>query len=205
MADFSLDPQAPLLDRLLEGASPAGLRAIVRAQSRRGRRIVAQNGRIEDVARCGWRSFVSRVLRVEPAPDPLGALPALSRLLIGQVVHDVLELAVKRQLGAERPGTLPEALAAGPVRVQLPPAGELREAFRTSVERRASEAGLPLGAFAEVVAGRAAELYETARTLELPQDGYRILANTGANAHQEVPHLHVHIFGGKQLGPMLAN
>jgi histidine triad (HIT) family protein len=33
--------------------------------------------------------------------------------------------------------------------------------------------------------------------------GYRILSNAGANAHQEVPHLHIHIFGGKPLGAML--
>lgn len=33
--------------------------------------------------------------------------------------------------------------------------------------------------------------------------GFRILANSGANAHQEVPHLHVHLFGGRALGPML--
>jgi histidine triad (HIT) family protein len=35
-------------------------------------------------------------------------------------------------------------------------------------------------------------------------DGYRLLANTGLNSGQEVPHLHVHIFGGGPLGPMLA-
>ena len=35
-------------------------------------------------------------------------------------------------------------------------------------------------------------------------DGYRLLANTGLNSGQEVPHLHVHIFGGRPLGPMLA-
>jgi histidine triad (HIT) family protein len=35
------------------------------------------------------------------------------------------------------------------------------------------------------------------------ESGYRILANAGLNAHQEVPHLHIHIFGGAPLGPML--
>jgi diadenosine tetraphosphate (Ap4A) HIT family hydrolase len=30
-----------------------------------------------------------------------------------------------------------------------------------------------------------------------------MLANIGMDAHQEVPHLHIHIFGGKPLGPML--
>jgi diadenosine tetraphosphate (Ap4A) HIT family hydrolase len=42
-----------------------------------------------------------------------------------------------------------------------------------------------------------------ARELGLVEPGYRLLANIGINAHQEVPHLHVHIFGGKPLGPML--
>src|SRR5271165_2032757 len=33
--------------------------------------------------------------------------------------------------------------------------------------------------------------------------GYRVLANSGAAAHQEVPHFHVHLFGGRDLGGML--
>jgi histidine triad (HIT) family protein len=35
-------------------------------------------------------------------------------------------------------------------------------------------------------------------------DGYRLLSNCGTNAHQEVPHLHVHVFAGQKLGPMLS-
>ncbi len=35
------------------------------------------------------------------------------------------------------------------------------------------------------------------------EDGYRILANHGAAAHQEVPHFHLHLFAGRDLGPML--
>jgi diadenosine tetraphosphate (Ap4A) HIT family hydrolase len=34
--------------------------------------------------------------------------------------------------------------------------------------------------------------------------GYRLISNCGANAHQEVPHYHVHVLGGRALGPMLA-
>ncbi|WP_199555820.1 histidine triad nucleotide-binding protein [Sandaracinobacteroides hominis] len=45
---------------------------------------------------------------------------------------------------------------------------------------------------------------EVARQLGLEEDGYRILANAGINSHQEVPHLHVHIFAGRPLGPMLS-
>ena len=42
-----------------------------------------------------------------------------------------------------------------------------------------------------------------ARQLELEVPGYRILANMGEHAGQEVPHFHVHIFGGRPLGRML--
>ncbi len=44
---------------------------------------------------------------------------------------------------------------------------------------------------------------DTARIAGADQGGYRLLSNCGANANQEVPHLHVHIFGGRILGRML--
>ena len=34
-------------------------------------------------------------------------------------------------------------------------------------------------------------------------DGYRLIANSGDNGVQDVPHLHVHILGGRWLGRML--
>ena len=43
-----------------------------------------------------------------------------------------------------------------------------------------------------------------AKAQGLEEPGYRLLANAGIDAHQEVPHLHVHLFGGRPLGPMLA-
>ena len=46
---------------------------------------------------------------------------------------------------------------------------------------------------------------EVARQLELDGPGYRLLVNMGGHGHQEVPHLHVHIFGGRQLGRMIAD
>jgi len=33
--------------------------------------------------------------------------------------------------------------------------------------------------------------------------GYRLISNAGVDARQEVPHYHVHILGGHDLGPML--
>lgn len=44
-----------------------------------------------------------------------------------------------------------------------------------------------------------------AREAGLVAPGYRLLANVGAHGGQEVAHLHVHLFGGGPLGPMLAN
>ncbi|MCU0947563.1 MAG: histidine triad nucleotide-binding protein [Porphyrobacter sp.] len=43
-----------------------------------------------------------------------------------------------------------------------------------------------------------------ARMKGLVEPGYRLLANIGQHGGQEVPHLHVHIFGGEPLGPMIA-
>ncbi|GJL85674.1 MAG: histidine triad nucleotide-binding protein [Micavibrio sp.] len=42
-----------------------------------------------------------------------------------------------------------------------------------------------------------------AREKQLPDGGFRVIANTGLNGGQEVPHFHVHILGGTALGPML--
>ena len=35
------------------------------------------------------------------------------------------------------------------------------------------------------------------------ENGFRAIANAGPDSHQEVPHFHVHILGGRPLGPML--
>lgn len=43
-----------------------------------------------------------------------------------------------------------------------------------------------------------------AREQGLVAPGYRLLANVGGHGGQEVPHLHVHLFGGTPLGPMIA-
>ena len=54
------------------------------------------------------------------------------------------------------------------------------------------------------IAGFVRAVGEVARAAGLVAPGYRLLANTGLDSHQEVPHLHVHIFAGRKLGPMLA-
>ena len=56
---------------------------------------------------------------------------------------------------------------------------------------------------AEIVAFVRA-LGRIARDHGVAESGYRVLANHGVHAHQEVPHFHVHIFGGRHLGRMIS-
>jgi len=54
------------------------------------------------------------------------------------------------------------------------------------------------------IAGFVRAVGHVARMQGLVAPGYRLLTNIGADGGQEVPHLHVHLFGGRPLGPMLA-
>jgi diadenosine tetraphosphate (Ap4A) HIT family hydrolase len=54
------------------------------------------------------------------------------------------------------------------------------------------------------IAGFVRAVGHVAREAGMVEPGYRLLANIGQDSGQEVPHLHVHIFAGKPLGPMLA-
>ena len=79
-----------------------------------------------------------------------------------------------------------------PVHIVLIPKGEYVSADDFS--EKASDA--ELAAFMRAI-GR------LAREAGVSGSGYRILANHGRAAHQEVPHFHLHLFGGRDLGPML--
>ena len=54
------------------------------------------------------------------------------------------------------------------------------------------------------IAGFTRAVGAVARQLGLDVPGHRLLANAGGDAGQEVPHYHVHVFGGRPLGAMLA-
>lgn len=79
------------------------------------------------------------------------------------------------------------------VHILVIPKGAYRD--MTDFTAKASEA--EQAAFVRAI-GRAAQL------AGLEEGGYRIIANTGADSHQEVPHLHMHILGGEPIGPLRA-
>jgi histidine triad (HIT) family protein len=53
------------------------------------------------------------------------------------------------------------------------------------------------------IAGFFRAVGSVAKDLGLEAPGYRLLANMGEHSGQEVPHFHVHLFGGRPLGRML--
>ncbi len=79
-----------------------------------------------------------------------------------------------------------------PVHVLVIPKGRYVSAVDFSARASAAE-----------IAGFWRAVGTVARQLGLEQAGYRLLANHGVNANQEVPHFHVHIFGGGPLGRMI--
>jgi histidine triad (HIT) family protein len=53
------------------------------------------------------------------------------------------------------------------------------------------------------IAGFVRAVGQVARDAGVADTGYRLLANMGQHGHQEVPHLHVHLFGGRQFLEMV--
>ena len=59
-------------------------------------------------------------------------------------------------------------------------------------------------ASSDEIAGFIRAVGHVAREHGLVEPGYRLLVNLGQDGGQEIPHLHVHLFAGKPLGPMIA-
>ena len=58
---------------------------------------------------------------------------------------------------------------------------------------------------AEEIAALVRAVGQIAREQGLVSSGYRLLANAGFDSLQDVPHMHVHILGGRPLGPILVH
>lgn len=57
----------------------------------------------------------------------------------------------------------------------------------------------------EVAMGRMLSVArKIARDEGIHENGYRLIINCGEHGRQEVPHIHMHLLGGDDVGPMLA-
>ncbi|HWB50853.1 MAG TPA: histidine triad nucleotide-binding protein [Stellaceae bacterium] len=79
-----------------------------------------------------------------------------------------------------------------PTHVVLIPKGEYVSADEFSAKASEAELASFMRAVAAIVAAEG-----------IAEGGFRLIANTGRDGHQEVPHFHLHIVGGRDLGPML--
>ena len=66
-----------------------------------------------------------------------------------------------------------------------------------------SSADFSAKASTDELAGFMRAIHAVAEKVGVTEDGYRLIANTGDNGHQEVPHFHIHLLGGRPLGRML--
>ncbi len=118
----------------------------------------------EAIATCPWRAFVERRLRVLPMPDPLLGLPGIEGPLVGRVVHEVLDAVAADSVARE--GLLEEAADRVPASIAWPAADALDGLVAAASTRVATRAGLAPVGMAPLLAARARELLEVARSLE---------------------------------------
>jgi diadenosine tetraphosphate (Ap4A) HIT family hydrolase len=102
------------------------------------------------------------------------------------------EIPCKKLLETEHALAFHDISPQAPVHVLVIPKG----AYVSSADFYAQASDAEIAGFCRAVA-------QAAEQLEVVASGYRILSNHGTDAHQEVPHFHVHIFGGRDLGPMI--
>jgi hypothetical protein len=117
---------------------------------------------LENLAACPWQVFLGRLLRIEPTPDPVGALPGIDPLLLGNTVHAVLERIVQSYGGlpVDVDGPVGDRL---PLSVEWPKENVLVRFLREESERLLSEEGVFLPGLARALADRAHSFLTAAR------------------------------------------
>ncbi|MBI1379982.1 MAG: hypothetical protein GC161_02695 [Planctomycetaceae bacterium] len=118
---------------------------------------------VEKLARCGWKTFLENVLGLEPSPDPLAALPALEKRLVGTLVHEVLE-----RIAGPAPGgrTLAALVSATECDAVWPGAKAFDALLFECAQKVARSEGIQLRGLVRALAERARPLLERARELE---------------------------------------
>ena len=80
-----------------------------------------------------------------------------------------------------------------PVHILIIPKGEFKDIFDFSINATSEEKKAIYDGFTKVI-----------KIFDLELDGCRIISNFGKHGRQEVPHLHFHLLGGKDIGSMIS-
>ena len=80
-----------------------------------------------------------------------------------------------------------------PVHILIIPKGQFKNILDFSMKATLEEKKAIYDGFAEVI-----------KIYGLDLDGCRIISNFGDHGRQEVPHLHFHLLGGKDIGSMIS-
>lgn len=126
--------------------------------------------RLEATGTCPWRAFIQQRLGVFPLPDPHLGLPGVDGMLVGQVVHGVLEQIVLDAI-AEPHGDLDSAVADPPAAVSWPTRERFDELVRREARRIALREGLATIGMAPLLEARARQFLDMAKELEWGSDG----------------------------------
>jgi hypothetical protein len=122
---------------------------------------------VERLAGCPWQVFLTRLLGLEPTPDPLAALPGIDPLLLGRTVHRALEDLVGLPSAAVDTREATDAVTdtwiedlrrRSPVRPSWPDAEELDRLSTAAAREVLDEEGLALPGLTRALA-RAAQPY----------------------------------------------
>jgi hypothetical protein len=132
---------------------------------------------LERMCICPWQTLLTRLLRIEPLPDPLETLPAIDALLVGNVVHRAAEAVVTRQLGDAAKAVLPPRGRLA-VPVSWPDETELEEILLAAAAAALRENGIGLPGFDRVVALAIRPYLDQLQRIDWP-DGARVPALGG--------------------------
>jgi len=128
---------------------------------------------LENLAACPWQLFLVRLLRIEPTPDPLGALPDVDAVLLGNAVHATLD-RLSRPPGREKVRGSVRHLDTVPM--SWPDERDVQRVLREESRRLLEEEGVFLPGLANALADQAYPLLNTARDMDWSSGAVPVLA-----------------------------
>ena len=197
LAEFAADPRSASAAHLgpffgfvgerprgLDESQPAGLSRALDPRS-----SIPAVTTLQDLAGCGWRVFLGRILRLGDLPVGEDEIPELPRRLVGTVVHKVLEALSPAALKDVKTIAAAEALAdsgsGGGIEVAWPADGALRALIVDATRHALAEESLDPELFALPVELAAAEALEVVRRADWPT-GRRALLGIEVEGRAEV-------------------